>query len=222
MNKLNILLMGMPGAGKGTQAQKIVEDFNILHISTGDIFRTAISNQTEVGLEAKKFMDNGNLVPDEVTNKIVEERLSEHDVDNGYILDGFPRNVNQAKALDDMTNQSDKNITAVINIKVGEQSLIDRLSGRFICKNCGAAYHKLFNPPKVENTCDVCKHHEFYQREDDKPEAVKTRIELSLKINQPLLDFYKEKKILYNIDGDQKIDNVYQNVKVVLDNLEKR
>ncbi|KRN20248.1 adenylate kinase [Pediococcus claussenii] len=208
--------MGLPGAGKGTQAQKIVDEFSIPHISTGDIFREAMKNETKMGLEAKSYIDKGNLVPDSVTNGIVEDRLSLQDVNQGYMLDGFPRNIEQAKALDQMTEKLGKKVTAVINIHVDPEVLVERLSGRFICKNCGATYHKLYNPPKVEGTCDVCGHHEFYQREDDKPETVKNRIAVNLKLNTPLIDYYEDKHLLYNINGDQDIDKVYADIQKVL------
>ncbi len=216
MTTLNLVLMGLPGAGKGTQAQKIVDEFKIPHISTGDIFRAAMKNGTEMGIEAKKYIDQGNLVPDSVTDGIVEERLSEDDTNAGFMLDGYPRNIDQAHALETMTTKLDKSINAVINIHVDPAVLVERLSGRFICKNCGATYHKLYNPPKVEGTCDVCGHHEFYQREDDKPETVKNRIAVNTKLNTPLIDFYNEKKLLYTVNGDQDINDVYKEIQKVL------
>ena len=216
MTTLNLVLMGLPGAGKGTQAQKIVNEFHTLHISTGDIFRAAMKNGTEMGIEAKKFIDQGNLVPDSVTDGIVEDRLGEDDTNAGFMLDGYPRNLEQANALDKMTAKLNKPINAAINIHVDPEVLVERLSGRFICKNCGATYHKLYNPPKVEGTCDVCGHHEFYQRDDDKPETVKNRIEVNTKLNTPLIDFYNDKKLLYTVNGDQDIDDVYKEIQKVL------
>ncbi|GAB5052584.1 adenylate kinase [Pediococcus ethanolidurans] len=216
MTTLNLVLMGLPGAGKGTQAQKIVAEFHTVHISTGDIFRAAMKNGTKMGIEAKKFIDQGNLVPDSVTDGIVEDRLAEDDTNAGFMLDGYPRNLEQANALDKMTAKLNKPINAVINIHVDPEVLIERLSGRFICKNCGATYHKLYNPPKVEGTCDVCGHHEFYQRDDDKPETVKNRIEVNTKLNTPLIDFYNDKKLLYTVNGDQDIDDVYKEIQKVL------
>jgi len=216
MSTLNLVLMGLPGAGKGTQAQKIVDDFEIPHISTGDIFRAAMKNETEMGLEAKKYIDQGNLVPDSVTDGIVADRLAEDDTKVGFMLDGYPRNLEQAQALDSMTAKLNKPISAVINIHVDADVLVERLSGRFICKNCGATYHKLYNKPKVEGTCDVCGHHEFYQREDDKPETVKNRIEVNTKLNTPLIDFYNDKKLLYTVNGDQDINDVYREIQKVL------
>ncbi len=216
---MNLVLMGLPGAGKGTQAQRIVEDFDIPHISTGDIFRAAMKNGTPMGKEAKKYIDKGELVPDEVTNGIVKERLSEDDTKSGFMLDGFPRNLVQAKALNEMLESDGRKLDAVINIHVEPDVLVDRLSGRFICKNCGATYHKLYNQPKVEGTCDVCGHHEFFQRDDDKPATVKNRLDVNIKLNTPLVDFYEKQGVLHQINGEQDIDKVYQDVKQVLDNL---
>ncbi|MBM6754210.1 adenylate kinase [Lactobacillus alvi] len=216
---MNLVLMGLPGAGKGTQAQYIVNDFNIPHISTGDIFRAAMKNETPMGLQAKQFIDKGELVPDEVTNGIVKERLAQDDVKDGFMLDGFPRNLAQAEALNQMLDADGKKLDAVINIHVDPEVLVDRLSGRFICRNCGATYHKLYNQPKVEGTCDVCGSHEFYQRDDDKPATVKNRLAVNIKLNTPLIDFYEKQGCLYQINGEQDIDKVYQAIKEVLTNL---
>ena len=216
---MNLVLMGLPGAGKGTQAQKIVEDFDIPHISTGDIFRAAMKNGTPMVIEAKKYMDKGELVPDEVTNGIVKERLAQDDTKNGFMLDGFPRNLAQANALNEMLAEDGRKLDAVVNIHVEPSVLVDRLSGRFICKNCGATYHKLYNQPKVEGTCDVCGHHEFFQRDDDKPATVKNRLDVNIKLNTPLVDFYEKQGVLHQINGEQDIDKVYQDVKAVLESL---
>nr|WP_270368071.1 adenylate kinase [Limosilactobacillus fermentum] len=219
MSTMNLVLMGLPGAGKGTQAQLIVKDFDIPHISTGDIFRAAIKNQTPMGVEAKKFIDKGELVPDEVTNGIVQERLAQDDTKDGFMLDGFPRNLAQADALNAMLVDRDRQLDAVINIHVRPEVLVERLSGRIICRNCGTTYHRLYNPTKVEGTCDVCGGHDFYQRDDDKPETVKNRLDVNIKLNTPLIDFYNKQGVLYTIDGEQDIDKVYQAVKEVLTNL---
>ena len=216
---MNLVLMGLPGAGKGTQAQKIVEDFDIPHISTGDIFRAAMKNGTPMGIEAKKYIDKGELVPDEVTNGIVKERLAQDDTKNGFMLDGFPRNLAQANALNEMLAEDGRKLDAVVNIHVEPSVLVDRLSGRFICKNCGATYHKLYNKPKVEGTCDVCGHHEFFQRDDDNPATVKNRLDVNIKLNTPLVDFYEKQGVLHQINGEQDIDKVYQDVKTVLESL---
>ena len=216
---MNLVLMGLPGAGKGTQAQYIVKDFDIPHISTGDIFRAAMKNETPMGLQAKQFIDKGELVPDEVTNGIVQERLAQDDVKDGFMLDGFPRNLAQAEALNAMLEADGKKLDAVINIHVDPEVLVDRLSGRYICKECGATYHKLYNQPKDEGTCDVCGSHDFYQRDDDKPATVKNRLAVNIKLNTPLIDFYEKQGCLYQIDGEQDIDKVYQAIKEVLTNL---
>lgn len=216
---LNLMLMGLPGAGKGTQAEKIVDEYKIPHISTGDIFRAAMKNGTPMGLEAKKFIDKGELVPDEVTNGIVKERLAKDDVNDGYMLDGFPRNMAQAEALDEFGKELGKSLNCVINIHVDPESLMERLTGRYICRDCGATYHKVFNPTKVEGTCDRCGGHEFFQREDDKPETVKNRLDVNIKMNTPLLDFYKKQGLLHEVNGDQDIDKVFADIKEILDQI---
>lgn len=216
---LNLMLMGLPGAGKGTQAEKIVDEYKIPHISTGDIFRAAMKNGTPMGLEAKKFIDKGELVPDEVTNGIVKERLAKDDVNDGYMLDGFPRNMAQAEALDEFGKELGKSLNCVINIHVNPESLMERLTGRYICRDCGATYHKVFNPTKVEGTCDRCGGHEFFQREDDKPETVKNRLDVNIKMNTPLLDFYKKQGLLHEVNGNQDIDKVFADIKEILDQI---
>lgn len=216
---LNLMLMGLPGAGKGTQAEKIVDEYKITHISTGDIFRAAMKNGTPMGLEAKKFIDKGELVPDEVTNGIVKERLAKDDVNDGYMLDGFPRNMAQAEALDEFGKELGKSLNCVINIHVDPESLMERLTGRYICRDCGATYHKVFNPTKVEGTCDRCGGHEFFQREDDKPETVKNRLDVNIKMNTPLLDFYKKQGLLHEVNGNQDIDKVFADIKEILDQI---
>ena len=216
---LNLMLMGLPGAGKGTQAEKIVDEYKIPHISTGDIFRAAMKNGTPMGLEAKKFIDKGELVPDEVTNGIVKERLAKDDVNDGYMLDGFPRNMAQAEALDEFGKELGKSLNCVSNIHVDPESLMERLTGRYICRDCGATYHKVFNPTKVEGTCDRCGGHEFFQREDDKPETVKNRLDVNIKMNTPLLDFYKKQGLLHEVNGNQDIDKVFADIKEILDQI---
>jgi len=213
--------MGLPGAGKGTQAERIVDAYQIAHISTGDMFRAAMAAGTDLGLEAKRYIDQGQLVPDSVTDGIVKDRLGEPDTDSGYMLDGFPRTIQQAEALEQITADLNKPLDAVINIDVDPQILVDRLSGRFICKTCGATYHKLYNPPKVAGTCDRCGGHEFFQREDDKPETVKNRLKVNIEMNTPLLDFYKERNVLYTVDGDQAIDKVFAEIQKILTTVAK-
>ncbi|WP_207942200.1 adenylate kinase [Enterococcus sp. DIV2402] len=214
---MNLILMGLPGAGKGTQAERIIAEYNIPHISTGDMFRAAMANETALGLEAKSYMDKGELVPDEVTNGIVKERLAESDTDKGFLLDGFPRTLDQAEALDQMLKDLGKEIDAVIEIHVPEEILVDRLAGRYICRDCGATYHKVFNPTKVEGTCDRCGGHDFYQREDDKPETVKNRLAINVKSSEPILAYYKEKGLLQSIDGNREIDAVFADVKNIIE-----
>lgn len=213
---MNLILMGLPGAGKGTQAERIVDAYPIVHISTGDMFRAAMAAGTPLGLKAKSFMDAGQLVPDDVTNGIVKERLGESDTDAGYMLDGFPRTIAQAEALESITAEVAKPVDAVINIDVAPEKLVERLSGRYICKTCGATYHKLYNPTKVEGTCDRCGGHEFFQRDDDKPATVKNRLKVNIEMNTPLLDFYKNKHLLYTVNGDQDIDLVFAEIKKIL------
>ena len=213
---MNLILMGLPGAGKGTQSSKIVEEYGIPHISTGDMFRAAIKNGTDLGKKAKSFMDAGNLVPDEVTNGIVKERLQQNDAKNGFLLDGFPRTVNQAEALEDILNSLDKTLDAVMNIKVDTNVLMERLTGRFICSECGEVYHKLYNPPKVEGTCDRCGHHDFYQREDDQPETVANRIKVNEKQTEELLVFYNERNLVYDINGESDPEDVFQDIQTII------
>lgn len=212
---MNIILMGLPGAGKGTQADSIVEKYDTPHISTGDMFRAAISEGTELGIKAKSYMDQGALVPDEVTIGIVRERLSKSDCDNGFLLDGFPRTVPQAQALDELLADMDRKIEHVLNIEVAEEELVKRLTGRRICKVCGTSYHLLFNPPKVDNKCDK-DNGDLYQREDDNPETVKNRLEVNMTQTAPLLAFYDEKGVLSNVDGQQDIGDVFKELDAIL------
>ena len=212
---MNIVLMGLPGAGKGTQAEKIVEKYAIPHISTGDMFRAAIKEGTELGLKAKSFMDEGKLVPDEVTIGIVRERLSQADCEKGFLLDGFPRTVPQAEALDSILEELGRPIEHTINIDVQKDELVARLSGRRICKVCGASYHLIFNPPAEEGKCDK-DGGELYTRADDNPETVENRLAVNMNQAQPLLDFYQAKGVLTNIDGQQDIDKVFADLDALL------
>lgn len=217
---MNLVLMGLPGAGKGTQAERIVDDYGIPHISTGDMFRAAMKEETQLGLEAKSFIDKGELVPDEVTIGIVRERLGKNDCEQGFLLDGFPRTVAQVEALEDILKDLGRTIDYVINIKVDKDALMERLTGRRICKDCGATYHLVFNPPAKENVCDKCGG-ELYQRADDNAETVSTRLEVNLKQTEPLLNFYSEKGYLANIDGAKHINDVYADIKDLLGGLNK-
>ena len=213
---MNIILMGLPGAGKGTQAEKIVAAYGIPHISTGDMFRAAMQQETELGLKAKSFMDKGELVPDEVTNGIVKERLQQADTEKGFLLDGFPRTQAQAEALDKILAELNRSIDAVINIEVNPEILMQRLTGRIICRNCGSTYHKTNNPPKVEGTCDRCGSHDFYQREDDKPETVENRIQINIEQSKPILNYYNAKGLLRNVDGESGIDNLFKTIQSIM------
>lgn len=215
---MNIILMGLPGAGKGTQASEIVKKYTIPHISTGDMFRKAIKEETDLGKEAKSYMDRGELVPDEVTIGIVRERLAEEDAKKGFLLDGFPRTVEQADALNEILSDLDRKVDAVINIEVAEEELMNRLTGRRICEVCGTTYHLVFNPPKVEGVCDL-DGGKLYQREDDNPETVANRLSVNVKQTKPLLDFYENQGVLKNIDGSRQIDNVTEDVIQILESL---
>lgn len=210
--------MGLPGAGKGTQAERIVANYSIPHISTGDMFRQAIKDQTELGVKAKQYMDAGGLVPDEVTIGIVKDRLSQADCEKGFLLDGFPRTVAQAEALDEMLASMDKKIDYVINVEVPEEILMERLTGRRVSPTSGRTYHVIFNPPKVEGVCDV-DGSELIQRDDDKPETVKKRLEVNVAQAQPLIDFYTAKGTLQNINGEQDINVVYEDIDRLLKGL---
>ena len=215
---MNIILMGLPGAGKGTQASEIVKKFPIPHISTGDMFRKAIKDETDLGKEAKSYMDRGELVPDEVTVSIVKERISEDDAKKGFLLDGFPRTIDQAESLNQIMSELDREIDAVINIEVPEEELMNRLTGRRICEKCGTTYHLVFNPPKVDGICDI-DGGKLYQREDDNPETVSNRLSVNVKQSKPILEYYNNKGVLKNIDGSKDIDEVTNDVIDILDHL---
>ena len=212
---MNLLIMGLPGAGKGTQAAKIVEKFGVAHISTGDMFRAAMANQTEMGLLAKSYIDKGDLVPDEVTNGIVKERLAQADIqEKGFLLDGYPRTIEQAHALDAALAELGIELQGVVNIEIDPSKLLERLSGRIIHKETGETFHKVFNPPAAgydEN--------EFYQREDDKPESVQRRLEVNIAQGEPIIAHYREKGLVHDIEGDQDIEVVFSDIDKVLSKL---
>lgn len=212
---MNLLIMGLPGAGKGTQAAKIVEKFGLIHISTGDMFRAAIANQTEMGLLAKSYIDKGELVPDEVTNGIVKERLSQKDIaERGFLLDGYPRTIEQAHALDAALSALEIQLDGVINIDVNPESLVERLSGRIIHKETGETFHTIFNPPAAgydEN--------DYYQREDDKPETVKRRLDVNISQGAPILEHYRKENLVTDIEGNQDIQDVFADIEKALSNL---
>lgn len=208
---LRLVLLGPPGAGKGTQASAIVSKYSIPHISTGDIFRANIKNGTELGKQVEAYMNKGLLVPDELVVSIVKDRLTKEDCKNGFLLDGFPRTVNQAESLDKELKDMNLKLDRVINIEVGKEILIERAIGRRICKTCGATYHVKFNPPKAENICDKCGG-ELYQRDDDKVETVEKRIEVYHEQTKPLIDYYKDKGLLLNLDGTKSIEEIFNEI----------
>lgn len=208
---MRIVLLGPPGVGKGTQASNIVEKFNIPHISTGDILRENIKNNTELGITAKSFMDKGHLVPDELVVSIMKNRLLEDDCKDGFLLDGFPRTVDQAKALDEALDSMGISLNKVVNIKAADDVLIERISGRRVCKACGATYHVTYNPPKKEGICDI-DGEKLLQRDDDKVETVKTRINVYEEQTAPLIDYYNDQGILLDVDGTKSIEEIFNTI----------
>jgi len=213
---MRALLMGLPGAGKGTQAERIVKRYGVPHIATGDMFRRAVELGTPLGLEAKRYMDQGLLVPDEVTIGIVRERLLEPDAARGFLLDGFPRTIPQAEALEALLAELGRPLEAVLYIAVPRDDLVERLTGRRICPKCGAIYHVKFRPPRVEGICDVCGT-PLKQRDDDREEVVVKRLEVNAAQLEPLLAFYREKGLLYEVDGTPPVDEVTQAIFEILD-----
>jgi len=212
---VNIILMGLPGAGKGTQAERIVSTFDIPHISTGDMFRAAVKEETELGLEAKSYMDKGLLVPDEIVIGIVRDRLSKDDCAKGFLLDGFPRTVPQAEALSATLKELGRELEHVINIDVRREVLVERLTGRWICPTCGVSYHTVFNPPKVEGICDK-DGAKLYQRDDDKAEVVTQRLDVNIAQTQLLVDYYEGQGLLRTVNGEQDIEVVFEQIASLL------
>lgn len=205
---MNLILLGPPGAGKGTQSQYISQYFAIPQISTGDMLREAKKNQTELGKKAEEFMKAGQLVPDEVVVGIVEERLLQKDCRNGFLLDGFPRTVKQADALNEFLLTHQKTLTAVLNLEVPEQDLVGRLSGRRVCRSCGFGFHVIFSPPKISGVCDRCGG-ELYQRSDDQEDVITQRLDVYKKQTAPLIDYYQQKNLLKNINGLGSVDQIW-------------
>ncbi len=213
---MRLVLLGAPGAGKGTQAEGIVKKFGLVHISTGDMLRAAVKAGTEMGLKAQEYMTAGALVPDEVVIGIVRDRIAEPDVtEKGFLLDGFPRTVVQAEELDKVLSSLSRGIDAVINIVVPDEELLNRLTGRRICKSCQKPYHVMFKPPKTEGVCDDCGG-ELYQRADDTVETVKNRLDVYHNQTAPLIDYYKNQSILVDIEGTKTVDEVFADIENAL------
>jgi len=213
---MNIMLFGAPGVGKGTQAKLITNKYNIPQISTGDILRAAVAEQTPMGLEAKKFMDEGKLVPDETIIGIIKERLSKGDCKKGFILDGFPRTLLQAEALDTLMNEMEIKLDKVISLSVPNEVIIERITGREVCKDCGASFHVKFNPSEKEDTCDLCNG-QLIVRKDDNRETVEKRLKEYNEQTAPLFNYYKNKKILEEIDGNKPVDTITKEIFNLLD-----
>lgn len=212
---MKIIMLGAPGAGKGTQAKKIAEKYAIPHISTGDIFRANIKNGTELGKKAKTYMDQGLLVPDELVVDLVVDRLKQADCENGCVLDGFPRTIPQAEALDKALEAAGQSVDYAINVEVPDENIVNRMSGRRACVSCGATYHIVYAPTKKENICDACQG-ELILRDDDKPETVQKRLNVYHEQTQPLIDYYTKKNILVEVDGTVDIDDVFATIVKVL------
>ena len=213
---MKIIMLGAPGAGKGTQAKMLSERYGIPHISTGDIFRMNIKNNTELGQKAQGYMDAGQLVPDELVVDLVVDRIKAKDCMKGFILDGFPRTIPQAEALDYALNNQNEKIDYAINVDVPDENIIKRMSGRRACVGCGATYHLVYNPTKTEGVCDVCGE-KLILRDDDKPETVQKRLDVYHEQTQPLIDYYNKKEVILTVDGTQDIDVVYDEITKVLD-----
>ena len=214
--QLNLVLLGAPGSGKGTQAERIAPAFGLPHISTGDILRAAVKAGTELGATAKRYMDSGELVPDEVVIGIIRERLAEPDAARGFMLDGFPRTLEQARALDEMLDQAGRGLTVVLLIDVPEEELVQRLAGRRACRDCGKGYNVVFDPPRVEGVCDVCSG-ELFQRDDDNEDTVRNRLAVYRAQTEPLIGYYRGKDILESVFGGGRTpDQVYGDVERLL------
>lgn len=212
---MKLIMLGAPGAGKGTQAKKIAEKYQIPHISTGDIFRANIKNGTELGNKAKSYMDQGHLVPDELTCDLVVDRINQEDCKNGYVLDGFPRTIPQAEALKAALDKMGETIDYAIDVEVPDENIVNRMGGRRACPGCGGTYHIKHNPPKVEDICDVCGA-KLVLRDDDKPETVTKRLSVYHEQTKPLIDFYKKEGVLREVDGTQDLNDVFQAITEIL------
>lgn len=212
---MKIIMLGAPGAGKGTQAKKIAEKYTIPHISTGDIFRANIKNNTELGQKAKTYMDKGELVPDALVVDLIMDRFKEADCANGYVLDGFPRTIPQAEALDQALAANGEKVDFAINVEVPDENIINRMSGRRACVGCGATYHIKYNPTKVEDVCDACGE-KLILRDDDKPETVKNRLSVYHDQTQPLIEYYSKKNVLAEVDGTKDMEEVFSDIVQIL------
>lgn len=213
---MKIIMLGAPGAGKGTQAKKIAEKYSIPHISTGDIFRANIKEGTDLGKKAKEYMDKGALVPDELVCDLVVDRISQEDAKNGYVLDGFPRTIPQAEALDAALTKIGEKVDYAIDVDVPDDNIINRMSGRRACVACGGTYHIEFNPTKVEGVCDACGG-QLILRDDDQPETVKNRLKVYHEQTQPLIEYYTKKDILKSVDGTQDMSKVFDSIVGILE-----
>ena len=212
---MKIVMLGAPGAGKGTQAKKIAESYGVPHISTGDIFRANIKNDTELGRKAKVYMDKGELVPDELVVDLIMDRFADPDCSNGYVLDGYPRTIPQAEALDNALKANSESLDYAVNVDVPDEDIISRMSGRRACLKCGATYHISFNPPSEEGVCDICGE-TLVQRDDDKEETVRNRLEVYHEQTEPLEKYYAEAGLLHNVDGTKSMDEVFDSIKAVI------
>lgn len=212
---MKVILLGPPGAGKGTQAKSISNRYSIPHISTGDIFRKNMSENTPLGMEARKYIDNGQLVPDQVTIDMVKDRLQQDDCKNGYLLDGFPRTVAQAESLQEFLNERNESLDTALCIEVPRDFILERMTGRRVCPSCGASYHIKFNPTKIEGKCDVCGS-DVIQRKDDTEDTVKERLDVYERQTEPLINFYKERDLLSIVDGTKAINQVFESVCEIL------
>ena len=212
---MKIIMLGAPGAGKGTQAKKIAAQYSLPHISTGDIFRANIKNNTELGQKAKTYMDKGELVPDSLVVDLIMDRFKEADCANGYVLDGFPRTIPQAEALDNALKANGEKVDFAINVEVPDENIINRMSGRRACVGCGATYHIKYNPTKVEGVCDACGE-KLILRDDDKPETVKNRLSVYHEQTQPLIDYYNKAGVLAEVDGTKDMEDVFKDIVNIL------
>ena len=212
---MKIIMLGAPGAGKGTQAEKICAKYNIPHISTGDIFRANIKNNTELGQKAKSYMDQGLLVPDELVVDLVVDRVSQDDCTKGYVLDGFPRTIPQAEALDKALEAKGQKMDYAIDVDVPDENIVKRMGGRRACVKCGATYHVVFAAPKTEGVCDTCGE-DLVLRDDDKPETVQKRLEIYHDQTHPLIEYYEKKGVLHTVDGTQTMEDVFKNITDIL------